>query len=191
MAKAKKEAPKGKTKKGQVKRLSSEQAASSPSDNITQEETANKLTKVTVEHCKSWQVFKRRALEQVTLLSQYFNLEVESELVVATKRGSFEITLTRDDGEQVVVWTGVKRGPPRKLKFPDPKDLLDKAREFLNGGNKEEEEEVTEDEAVTEAAMKEEDEAVKEEEAVTEEDEAVNEEGKESLKIEEEPVKEE
>lgn len=118
----------------------------------------------------------------MTLLSQYFNLEVESELVVATKRGSFEITLTRDDGEQVVVWTGVKRGPPRKLKFPDPKDLLDKAREFLNGGNKENQEAVKEEEAATE------EEAVKEEE-MKEEDEAVNEEEKESLKEEEEPVK--
>ncbi len=39
-------------------------------------------------------------------------------------RGSFEITVERDDGKKVLVWSGLKRGPPRKEKFPDSSVLL-------------------------------------------------------------------
>ena len=35
------------------------------------------------------------------------------------KRGSFEITVTTSDGVEVLVWSGIKKGPPRKEKFPD------------------------------------------------------------------------
>lgn len=39
------------------------------------------------------------------------------------KRGSFEITVTTSDGEDVLVWSGVNKGPPRKEKFPDAETL--------------------------------------------------------------------
>ncbi|KAI5104875.1 selenoprotein H [Silurus meridionalis] len=26
--------------------------------------------------------------------------------------------------EEVVLWTGIKKGPPRKLKFPDPAEVV-------------------------------------------------------------------
>ena len=39
------------------------------------------------------------------------------------KRGSFEITVTTSDGDEVLVWSGIKKGPPRKEKFPDAETL--------------------------------------------------------------------
>ena len=41
----------------------------------------------------------------------------------APKRGSFEITVTTSDGEEVLVWSGVNKGPPRKEKFPHAEKL--------------------------------------------------------------------
>lgn len=37
---------------------------------------------------------------------------------------SFEITVTFDDGKSALVWSGIKMGPPRKLKFPEVSVLL-------------------------------------------------------------------
>ena len=45
--------------------------------------------------------------------------------------GSFEITVTTEDGESKTVWSGVNLGPPRKLKFPDAEAFLDLVKEFL------------------------------------------------------------
>uniref|UniRef100_A0A3Q3AIJ8 Selenoprotein H n=1 Tax=Kryptolebias marmoratus TaxID=37003 RepID=A0A3Q3AIJ8_KRYMA len=44
------------------------------------------------------------------------------------RRNSFEITLL--DGE-TTLWTGIKKGPPRKLKFPAPGDVVAALREAL------------------------------------------------------------
>uniref|UniRef100_A0A3B3CPJ2 Selenoprotein H n=1 Tax=Oryzias melastigma TaxID=30732 RepID=A0A3B3CPJ2_ORYME len=35
------------------------------------------------------------------------------------RRNSFEITLL-DGSKETPLWTGIKKGPPRKLKFPQP-----------------------------------------------------------------------
>ena len=47
------------------------------------------------------------------------------------KRGSFEISVTRDDNRTEAVWSGLKLGPPRRLKFPDNEELLDVVKTFL------------------------------------------------------------
>ena len=47
------------------------------------------------------------------------------------RRGSFEIQVEREDGKTCVVWTGLKMGPPRRLKFPDPNTLLTEVKKFL------------------------------------------------------------
>ena len=69
----------------------------------------------------------------------------------SVKRGSFEITITTVDGENKTVWSGLELGlsfwlnlkctisksslyfpgPPRRLKFPDPKVLLDNVKKSL------------------------------------------------------------
>ncbi|KFB46578.1 selenoprotein BthD [Anopheles sinensis] len=42
------------------------------------------------------------------------------------RRGSFEIAIAKEkDGKQVLVWSGLPKGPPRKDKFPDVKSILD------------------------------------------------------------------
>lgn len=47
------------------------------------------------------------------------------------RRGAFEIQVEREDGKTCTVWTGLKIGPPRRLKFPDPNSLLTGVRKFL------------------------------------------------------------
>uniref|UniRef100_A0A3B3IHC4 Selenoprotein H n=1 Tax=Oryzias latipes TaxID=8090 RepID=A0A3B3IHC4_ORYLA len=39
------------------------------------------------------------------------------------RRNSFEITLL-DGAKETSLWTGIKKGPPRKLKFPQPDDVV-------------------------------------------------------------------
>ncbi|KAI2657014.1 Selenoprotein H [Labeo rohita] len=46
------------------------------------------------------------------------------------RRNSFEVTLMEGDKE-VVLWTGIKKGPPRKLKFPDPAEVVSALKEAL------------------------------------------------------------
>ena len=87
-------------------------------------------------HCKSWNVFKKRANENIAVLasSPFAADEMTSELNLeggAVKRGSFEITITTEEGREEVVWSGLKLGPPRRLKFPDPEVLLEKVKNIL------------------------------------------------------------
>uniref|UniRef100_A0A182PTD9 Selenoprotein H n=1 Tax=Anopheles epiroticus TaxID=199890 RepID=A0A182PTD9_9DIPT len=42
------------------------------------------------------------------------------------RRGAFEISIAKaKDGEKVLVWSGLPKGPPRKDKFPEAKAILD------------------------------------------------------------------
>uniref|UniRef100_A0A6I8NXV9 Selenoprotein H n=1 Tax=Ornithorhynchus anatinus TaxID=9258 RepID=A0A6I8NXV9_ORNAN len=41
------------------------------------------------------------------------------------RRNSFEVTLLRPDGTRTELWSGIKKGPPRRLKFPEPELLAD------------------------------------------------------------------
>lgn len=47
------------------------------------------------------------------------------------RRGSFEVTLLRADGGRAELWSGIRRGPPRKLKFPEPRDVVAALRKHL------------------------------------------------------------
>ncbi|KAI1888195.1 hypothetical protein AGOR_G00182520 [Albula goreensis] len=46
------------------------------------------------------------------------------------RRNSFEITLLGGEKE-VSLWSGIKKGPPRKLKFPEPTVVLSALEEAL------------------------------------------------------------
>ncbi|KAG7230359.1 hypothetical protein INR49_024464 [Caranx melampygus] len=46
------------------------------------------------------------------------------------RRNSFEITLL-DGGKETTLWTGIKKGPPRKLKFPQPDTVVTALQEAL------------------------------------------------------------
>lgn len=84
-------------------------------------------------------MFKKRAREVVAALSSApaswrAQETIESEFNPGSekpKRGSFEIEILRDDGETVTVWSGLKLGPPRRLKFPDADDLLQAVQKAL------------------------------------------------------------
>ena len=82
-------------------------------------------------------MFKRKAADQVALLTSspfVANSTVESSMNVGEarpRRGAFEIEIHREDGKSSVVWTGLKQGPPRRLKFPEPNVLLNAVKKFL------------------------------------------------------------
>ena len=91
---------------------------------------------VRIIHCKSWQVFKKRAAEVISTLacSPYVNGDIESELNPSgseIKRGSFEIFVTDDNNKEELVWSGLKKGPPRKEKFPSAEALFEKLQDIL------------------------------------------------------------
>ncbi|RDD45983.1 Selenoprotein H [Trichoplax sp. H2] len=47
------------------------------------------------------------------------------------RRGSFECYLSKEDGDKILLWSGIKLGPPRKLKFPDPDVIVKAAKEAI------------------------------------------------------------
>lgn len=55
------------------------------------------------------------------------NLSEESFAINAEKprTKSFEFTLVRADGSEELVWTGLKLGPPRSLKFPSNEKIVE------------------------------------------------------------------
>uniref|UniRef100_G1M7T0 Selenoprotein H n=1 Tax=Ailuropoda melanoleuca TaxID=9646 RepID=G1M7T0_AILME len=86
---------------------------------------------VVIEHCTS-RVYGRNA----AALSQALRQETP-ELPVEVnpakpRRGSFEVTLLRPDGSSVELWTGIKKGPPRKLKFPEPQEVVKELKKHLS-----------------------------------------------------------
>lgn len=46
------------------------------------------------------------------------------------RRNSFEVTLI-EGKKELVLWTGLKKGPPRKLKFPEPAEVVTALEEAL------------------------------------------------------------
>lgn len=47
------------------------------------------------------------------------------------RRGSFECLLVKKDGNNVVLWSGIDKGPPRKLKFPDHQEVISQLEKEL------------------------------------------------------------
>lgn len=76
---------------------------------------------VEMEACKSWRVFLKNARElgdklQSSIPDVKFNFTYNK---TPPRRGAFEIVVHKSDGSEQLIWTGLKKGPPRKLKFPD------------------------------------------------------------------------
>lgn len=47
------------------------------------------------------------------------------------RRNSFEVSLVKEDGSTVELWSGIGKGPPRKLKFPDPAAMVEALKSSL------------------------------------------------------------
>jgi len=50
----------------------------------------------------------------------------------APRRGSFELTVINSNGDETLLWSGIKRGPPRREKFPDVESLMADLKKFLS-----------------------------------------------------------
>ncbi|NWH74950.1 SELH protein, partial [Piaya cayana] len=47
------------------------------------------------------------------------------------RRNSFEVSLVKEDGSSVELWSGIAKGPPRKLKFPQPEVVVEALKSNL------------------------------------------------------------
>ena len=47
------------------------------------------------------------------------------------KRGSFEVVLGKGEEEEVVLWSGLTKGPPRRLKFPATEEIVKLTEEHV------------------------------------------------------------
>uniref|UniRef100_A0A4X2KCK5 Selenoprotein H n=1 Tax=Vombatus ursinus TaxID=29139 RepID=A0A4X2KCK5_VOMUR len=86
--------------------------------------------RVVIEHCRS-RVYARHA-EAVSQALRLARPELPV-LLNPTKprRSSFEVTLQRPDGSRAELWSGIKKGPPRKLKFPEPGQVVEELKKQL------------------------------------------------------------
>ncbi|CAL8304443.1 unnamed protein product [Arctogadus glacialis] len=96
------------------------------------EESVSGGRRVIIEHC---------SCSQMTCGVKEALLTVRPELTVVLNpekpRGkSFEITLVEGEKESIL-WTGIKKGPPRKLKFPEPAVVVAALEEALEVAPKE------------------------------------------------------
>ncbi|KAJ8042802.1 Selenoprotein H [Holothuria leucospilota] len=76
-------------------------------------------------------VYKRNANKLLAELRQEFP-GIQSETNPTKPRSkSFECTLKKEDGEEVLIWSGLKKGPPRMLKFPEADVIISAIKEAL------------------------------------------------------------
>uniref|UniRef100_A0A8C2QCB0 Selenoprotein H n=1 Tax=Cricetulus griseus TaxID=10029 RepID=A0A8C2QCB0_CRIGR len=80
-----------------------------PAETVDKREKLAEGPAVVIEHCQALQL-------EVPELPVQVNPS-------KPRRGSFEVTLLRPDNSRAELWTGIKKGPPRKLKFPEPQEL--------------------------------------------------------------------
>lgn len=45
------------------------------------------------------------------------------------RHGAFNISITLESGDVIEVWDGKSKGPPRKEKFPDKDEILNKIKD--------------------------------------------------------------
>lgn len=83
------------------------------------------------EVCKSCHTYKRNATQIFNDICAKFPKQ-RFELVIndhgVSRRGSFEVTVSKEKGgseSDALIWSGIKKGPPRKLKFPESSALFD------------------------------------------------------------------
>lgn len=75
-------------------------------------------------------MFKRNAVAIGDALREEFvDVEVSLNPDGKPKRGSFEVVLIKN--EDVLLWSGVDKGPPRKLKFPGADKIVELTKKHL------------------------------------------------------------
>lgn len=105
------------------------------SDVPTQNELPAKSKKIdaylSFEVCKSCHTYRRRAAERFAEISELLpskNFELLINEHGPPRRGAFEISVLRkvdDTSDATLIWSGLKKGPPRRLKFPETQDIIE------------------------------------------------------------------
>ena len=77
-------------------------------------------------------MYKRNAVKLcVELKTAFPDIQVEVNPQKPRSK-SFEVILCKDEGTEIVIWSGIKKGPPRKLKFPEGEVIVSGIREQLD-----------------------------------------------------------
>ena len=71
-------------------------------------------------------MYGRRARQVLSALGQHYAC---TSTINATKPRSKSFEIATDDGR--LLWSGVKKGPPRALKFPDDEEIVKLVREAI------------------------------------------------------------
>ncbi|OQR77379.1 selenoprotein H-like [Tropilaelaps mercedesae] len=78
--------------------------------------------RIVIEHWRHAMALKEALIEAYPshLSEESFDINVEK-----PRSKSFELTLVRAAGDEELVWTGLKLGPPRSLKFPSKDKIVE------------------------------------------------------------------
>lgn len=77
-------------------------------------------------------MYSRSADKLITDLQQHYPKLAAEKNPTKPRSKSFEVTGVFSDGSEGLLWSGLKLGPPRKLKFPDPDVVLHKIKDQEN-----------------------------------------------------------
>lgn len=75
-------------------------------------------------------MYRRHALNLIEAVRRVYP-GVEGKTMIGAK-GAFEIDIQINANDKPIsVWSGVKRGPPRRLKFPEADELIKSLKPFF------------------------------------------------------------
>lgn len=92
---------------------------------------------ITINHCVSWSVFKKRALTIFNEVRELLPKDLREKITLKLNengkpaRGSFEISVQKTEQEPILIWSGLKKGPPRKEKFPETSNIINDIKKAL------------------------------------------------------------
>jgi len=134
--KAKKDPKPSKPVETEVNKETEEATKAAPAETKKAKGKGAKAKEVAIEHCKSWRVFGRNADRVKAMLLPFCTPSTAFSInKMAPRRGSFEIILVNENDEDKIIWSGIKRGPPRKEKFPSDEEVVELAEKFLTSSN--------------------------------------------------------
>lgn len=93
---------------------------------------------ISFEVCKSCHTYKRQATKLFKDLSALFpdkNFQMSINDLGPPRRGAFEVTISKKKGGKVdasLLWSGLKKGPPRREKFPEANVISDNLTKVLS-----------------------------------------------------------
>ncbi|ELT98806.1 hypothetical protein CAPTEDRAFT_101059, partial [Capitella teleta] len=77
-------------------------------------------------------VFGRNAAQLLAAIEEEFGDFISEINAEKPRRGSFEFTIVKKLDNSTCVWSGIKKGPPRKLKFPEASEVIEAIKAALD-----------------------------------------------------------